>query len=185
MAEINGDVKTRQRDTTNDLVDMAEFGFFGTHKLASGGGVVEQIQHFQRGTDRMRRGFNRHIHVASFGVCLPGFLLFSGTRGQRQAGNRTNTGERLAAKAEADNRFKIVQRGNFTGGMTRQRQRQLVFFYPTAVIANADKFRPAAFDININAGSSRIEAVFHQFLHHRCRTFHHLTGGDLVRKLRR
>jgi hypothetical protein len=83
MAEVDGDIETRQRDTADDLVDMAEFGLLGTHKLASGGGVVEQIQHFQRRADRVRRGFDRHIHIAPFGVSLPGFLLFSGTGGQR------------------------------------------------------------------------------------------------------
>ena len=69
--------------------------------------------------------------------------------------------------------------------MTRQRQRQLVLFDATAVITNADKLCAPAFDININAGRPCIEAVFHQFLHHRRRAFHHLTGGDLVRELRR
>ena len=34
--------------------------------------------------------------------------------------------------------------------MTRQRQRQLVFFDTAAVITNANKFRPTAFDINID-----------------------------------
>jgi len=35
--------------------------------------------------------------------------------------------------------------------MTRQRQRQLVFFNPAAVVTNTDKLRAAAFNIDINA----------------------------------
>ncbi len=75
MTEIDGDIETRQRDAANNLVDMAEFGFLGAHKLAPRGGVVEQIQHFQRGAHRMRGGFNRHVHIPAFGVSLPGFRL--------------------------------------------------------------------------------------------------------------
>ncbi|MNL55253.1 hypothetical protein D3C87_1786490 [compost metagenome] len=69
--------------------------------------------------------------------------------------------------------------------MTCQRQRQFVFFDAAAVIANADKLCAAAFDVDIDAGRARIKTVFDQFFHDRCRTLHHLTGGDLVRKLRR
>jgi hypothetical protein len=56
---------------------------FGAHKFAPRRGVVEQIQHFQRGADRMRRRFDRHRLIAAFGVSLPGFLLFRGAGGQR------------------------------------------------------------------------------------------------------
>ena len=45
--------------------------------------------------------------------------------------------------------------------MTSQRQRQLIFFDTAAVITNADKFRPTAFDINIDTRRTCIEAVFH------------------------
>ena len=69
--------------------------------------------------------------------------------------------------------------------MTRQRQRQLVFFYATPVVTNANQLCATTFDINVDAGGSRIETVFDQLLHHRRRALHHLTGGDLVRKLRR
>ncbi len=121
MAEVDGDVKTCQRDAADNLIDMTKLGLLGAHKLASGGRVVEQIQHFQRGADRVCRGFNRDVHVAPFSIGLPGFLLFSGAGGERQTGNGTDTGQRLTAKAEADDCFQIVKRGNFTGRMTRQR----------------------------------------------------------------
>ena len=69
--------------------------------------------------------------------------------------------------------------------MTRQRQRQLLFFDTAPVVPNANQLCATTFDINIDAGSSRIKTVFDQLLHHRRRALHHLTGGDLVRKLRR
>ena len=145
---------------------MVKFGFLGAHKLASGWRVVKQIQHFQRSTHRMRGRFNRHVHITPFGVRLPGFLLFSGTGGEREAGNGADTGQRFAAKSEAHDGLEIVKRGNFTGGMTRQRQRQLVFFNPAAVVTNTDKLRTTALYININARRTSINAVFHQLFHH-------------------
>ncbi|MNH37428.1 hypothetical protein D3C79_983300 [compost metagenome] len=83
MAQVDGDIEARQRDAANNLIDMAEFGFFSTHKLASRGRVVEQIQHFQRGADRMGGGFDRYVHVPTFGVSLPRFRLFSCAGGER------------------------------------------------------------------------------------------------------
>ncbi len=83
MAEVKGDIKTRQRNAADDLVDMSEFGLLGSHKLAASGGVVEQIQHFKGSADRVRRRFYRDVHIAPFSVGLPGFLLVGRTGGQR------------------------------------------------------------------------------------------------------
>ena len=185
MAEVNGDVKTRQRNASDNFIDVTKLGLFGAHKLASRRGIVKQIQHFQRGTNRMRRRFDGHLLIAPLGVGLPGLLLLRCAGSQRQSGNRADAGQRLAAKTEADNRFQVIERGNFTGGMTGQRQRQLVLFDPAAVIANADKLCAAALDININSRRASVETVFYQLLHHRRRTFHHLTCGNLVGELRR
>ncbi|MNN74313.1 hypothetical protein D3C81_1905020 [compost metagenome] len=46
VIEIDSDVKTRQCDSANDFVDMAEFRFFCAHEFATRRGIVEQIQHF-------------------------------------------------------------------------------------------------------------------------------------------
>ena len=85
VAEVDSDVETRQRDAPDDLVDMAKFGFFGAHKFAPGGGVIKQIQHFQRCPNRVRRRLHGDRLIAPFGIGLPGLLLILGTRGQRQA----------------------------------------------------------------------------------------------------
>ena len=87
MAERDGDVKTRQRDATNHLVDMAKLGFLGAHKFATRGRVVEEIEHLQRGAARMRRRLNRDRHLAAFGIRLPGLALRFGARSQGQARN--------------------------------------------------------------------------------------------------
>ena len=83
MAEVDGDIETRQRDTADNLIDMTEFGLLGAHKLTAGGSIVEEIQYFERRADRMRRRLDRNVHITPFGVGLPGFLLFGRTGGQR------------------------------------------------------------------------------------------------------
>ena len=55
--------------------------FLGAHKLTAGGSVVEKIQYFERRANRMRRRFNRDVHIAPFGIGLPGFLLFGRSGG--------------------------------------------------------------------------------------------------------
>ena len=46
--------------------------------------------------------------------------------------------ERITMSLREVDRLKVIQRSNFTGGVTSQRQRQFVFFDAAAVIANAD-----------------------------------------------
>ncbi|MNI98202.1 hypothetical protein D3C73_1570090 [compost metagenome] len=50
--------------------------------------------------------------------------------------------------------------------MTRQRERQLVFFNAAAVVTNTDQLGATTFDININARCTRIDTVFYQFFNH-------------------
>ena len=123
VTQIDGNVETRQRNTADDFINMGKFSFLSAHEFATSRCVVKQIQHFDGGTLRMRGRFHRHRHIASFGVGLPGFALICRARGQHQAGHRTDTRQRFAAKSEAQNGFQIVQTGNFAGGVTRQRQR--------------------------------------------------------------
>ena len=85
VAEVDGHVEARQRNAPHDLVDMAKLGFLGAHKFAPGGGVIKQIQHFQRCPNRVRRRLHGDRLIAPFGIGLPGLLLILGTRGQRQA----------------------------------------------------------------------------------------------------
>lgn len=83
MAEVDSDVETRQRNAAHHLVNVAELGLFGAHKFAPRRGVIEQIEDFQSGTDRVRRRLHRHRLIAAFSIRLPGFLLLRRARSQR------------------------------------------------------------------------------------------------------
>ena len=183
VAEVDRHIETRQRNAPHHFIDMAEFGFFGAHELAARRRIVKQIQHFQRAPDRVRGGFEGHRLLAPFGIGLPRLALLGGARRQGQTGNRADTGQRFAAETEADDSLQIVERADFTGGVPCQRQRQIVLADAAAVVAN--QLGTAAFNIDIDARCAGVQAVFHQLLDDRRGAFNHLSGGNLVGKLRR
>lgn len=105
----------------------------------------------------MRGGFDGHRLLAPFGIGLPRLALLGGARRQGQTGNRADTGQRFAAETEADDSLQIVERADFTGGVPRQRQRQIVLADAAAVVANADQLGTAAFNIDIDARCAGVE----------------------------
>ena len=100
--------------------------------------------------------------------------------GQRQAGDRSHRSQRLTAKTERCHPFKIVQRGQFRRGVTRQRQCQLLPGDAATVVGHPDQLDPALFQLNLQGVATRIKRVFQQFLEHRSRTFHHLARRNLA-----
>jgi hypothetical protein len=76
--------------------------------------------------------------------------------------------------------FKVIQAGNFTGGMTTQSQSKLIFVNSTAIITNGDPFVAPLFNLNFDTRGTGIQAVFHQLFDNRCRAFNHFSGGNLI-----
>ena len=64
--------------------------------------------------------------------------------------------------------------------MARQGQRQFGLGHAAAVIDHADQGFAAIADGNIHPRGTRIDGVFHQLFHRRCRPFNHLARGDAV-----
>ena len=56
----------------------------------------------------------------------------------------------------------------------------IVRIYADAVIAHADRFKPAAFCFYRHGGCARIYRVFKQFFYDRCRPFHNLARSYAV-----
>ncbi|MNL16811.1 hypothetical protein D3C87_1378670 [compost metagenome] len=182
MPQMESHVETRQRQTLDHFLQVIELGFFGLEEFASRRGVEEQVANFHGSADRMRRRLHPRRHVAAFGFDLPGLIGIASTRGQRQARHGTDRRQRLTPETEAHHLFKVFQVANLAGGVTGQRQRQVIGRDAAAIVTHPQQLDPALLDINIDALGAGVEAVFQQFLDHRGRTFNHLTGGDLVRQ---
>ncbi|RMR93123.1 hypothetical protein ALP75_204559 [Pseudomonas syringae pv. actinidiae] len=184
VTQMKGDIETRQRHTLDHFVQVIEFGFLGLEKLPPCGRIEEQVAHFHRRAHRMRSRLHARIHVAPFGLDLPGLIGVAGARGQCQARHRADRRQRLTAKTQAHDPLKVFQVTNLAGRVSRQSQRQVVGGNSAAVIAHFQQLDAGLLDIDINASSARIEAVFQQLLDHRRRTLDHLARGDLVGQTR-
>ena len=103
-----------------------------------------------------------------------------GARGDRNARDRSDRGQRLAAKTERAHLFEVVETRNLAGGVTRECQRQVLRVHATAVVRNLELFDAALHQADADLGGTGIETVLQQFLQHRGGPFHHLAGGDLA-----
>ena len=56
----------------------------------------------------------------------------------------------------------------------------VIGIHAVAVVGDGDQALSGAFNFHCNSFCVRIESVFHQLLHHRCRTFNDLSRGNLV-----
>ncbi len=129
-------------------------------------------------------GCHGGLHVAAFGLHLPGLAGIGGAGGQGQARDRADRGQRLAAEAEAHHPLQVFQLADLAGGVARQGQRQVVGGDAAAIVAHAQQLDAALLDLHVDAPGTGVQAVLQQFLGHRGGTLDHLAGGDLVRQPR-
>ncbi len=128
----------------------------------------------------MGGGLYPRLHLAAFGLHLPGLVLAPVARGQGEARNRADRGQGFAAKAQAGDTFQFVQVVDLAGGVARQGQRQVVRRDAMAVVADTQQLDPALLHLDVDTPSTRVQAVLQQLLGHRGRPFDHLAGSDLV-----
>ena len=185
VAQDQGDVEAGERDAAHQLVDVGKLGLFAAHELAPGRGVEEEVHHLHSRAHRVGRRLDGDAHLAPFGLGLPGFGLLRRAGGKGEPGDRTDGGERLAAKAQAVDPFQIVEGRHLGGGVARQRQHQLILGDATAIVANANELGTTLVDVDLDPVGPCIQAVFHQLLDHGGGPLHHLTGSNLVGQNRR
>ena len=177
VREGEGVAGMRQRNAFDDIEAMRELGRFGFEEFAPCRGVVVEVAHFD---DRSGCQCGRLRLGIRFASQTPGMAGPRFPAGQRQAGDRSHRSERLATKTERCHPFKIIQRGKFRRGVTRQRQCQLLPGDAATVVGHPDQLDPALFQLNLQGVATRIKRVFQQFLEHRSRTFHHLARRNLA-----
>ncbi len=107
-------------------------------------------------------------------------LVFRFSACQRKPGHRRDAGKRFAAEAQACHALQVIERGNFAGGVARQREGQVFPGDTAAVVKDFQKFDSAMLQLHRNFTGARIQAVFQQFFKRRSRTVNYLAGGDLV-----
>ena len=100
--------------------------------------------------------------------------------GQRQARDRGDRGQRLAAEAERGDTFEVVERANFRGGVAGQRQREFIPGDAAAIVGNTDQLDATFFELDLDRLAASIEGVFEQFLEHRRGALDDFASGNLA-----
>jgi len=177
VRQREGDRRVRQCDAFERFGAMRELGGFGLEELPPRRRVVVEVAHFDYGSGRQRGWFRFR---GRFGAKSPGMIGFSLSAGQHNPRHRSYRGQRLAAKAERGDALQIVERGNFRGGVTCQRQRQFVTRNTATVVADAYQFDAAFLKLYLDRLTAGIKRVFEQFLEYRRRTFDDLACGNLA-----
>ena len=180
VAQMEADIEAGQGQAADDFLQVIEFGLFGLEELAAGRGIEEQVAHFHRRADRMRGGLHTRGHVAAFCLDLPGLACAGGARREGQARHRADRCQRLTPEAQAQYAFKVFQFTNLAGGVTGQGQRQVIGGNAAAIVTHPEQFHTALLDLHVNAPGTGVQAVFQQFLGHRCRPLDDLARGNLV-----
>ena len=126
---------------------------------------------------RLRGDF---AELAAFDLQRGAMRVVAAARGQREAADRSDRRQGLAAETERGHRFQVVERGDLAGRVARHRQRQFVGRDAAAVVADADQAHAAFLQVDVDAARAGVERVLDQFLDHGRRAFDDLAGGDLV-----
>ena len=114
VAQTKAHVVARQGQPLHHFFEMVEFGLVRAQEFASCGCIEEQVAHFHRGAPGVWRRFDLHFHIPALAegrAALAGIRVGIGS--QAQPRYRADTGQGLAAKAQALYLFEILQGGNF------------------------------------------------------------------------
>ncbi len=174
------DLKGRQRQALEHVLDTPVFGIFCAKEFAPRRGIEKQIADLDRGAYRVRRRFHRGRHIPPFGNDAIGAVTAFGQTCEHQTRHRTDARQSFAAKAERGHRFEIIENSDFAGGMTRKRKLEVFALNAATVVAHAHQLNAAGLDLDIYLGGAGVHGIFQQLFDHRGGTLNHFSGGDLV-----
>ena len=111
---------------------------------------------------------------AAFGV--------RGAGGDGEFGHRADGSEGLAAKAEGADIVEVVGR-QLGGGVALDGEDKVLRIHAMAIVFDADQAFAASSGGDDDPAGAGVDAVFHQFLDHARRPFHHFAGSDAVHEV--
>src|SRR5205085_2137786 len=107
-------------------------------------------------------------------------LALYGAAHQRDLRDGSNTGQRLAAKAQRLKGVQVFHALYLIRRMAREGLRQLLFRYADAVVGHANEPQAATAYLHANIARARVQRVLNQLFDDRDRPLDHLTGGDTL-----
>ena len=179
VAQHERQVRVGQRHALEFIDAMPQLHLVALQEIPAGGHIVEQP-------------LDRHPRPPIAGDRLRGLAftplhhhfdahLLLGTAGpQFHPRDGRNAGQGLPAEAHGREREQVVRRTQFGCRMPTEAGFGIRRRHPAAVIGYNDAVAARILQLDHDAARTGIEGILHQFLDHRRRPLHHLTGGDLV-----
>ena len=143
VLECKGNVGLRQRDAAERFLAVAVLGGICAQELASRRGVEEQFVHRHRRSARQRCGL-WHADFAGVDLDAPRVRLVARARGERYACDRSDAGQRFAAKSQRRDAFEITRRRELRRCVTGNRELQVLALDAPAVVGDANQLDAAA-----------------------------------------
>ena len=160
-----------------ELLDVLAFGAFAFQEFFSRRGVVKEVADFNGGAGRVRGGADG---IAQMRADAPGAAFTFGAAGEGGFGDGGDARQRFAAKAEGGDVFEVVEVADFAGGVGSEGEGEVVGVDAAAVVAHADEFAAAVFDVDVDLRRAGVDGVFDNFFDDGGGAFDDFARGDLV-----
>ena len=180
--EFDADLRVAERHVPYVICHKGALAGVLFEELHAGGGVVEQILHPDGGA-HSTGGRLPALLLAAGDAVAGGKLVRLGAGEQlypRYAGNGSQC---LTPEPQRMDAVQVIRLFNFAGGVADESRWDILGINTGAVIADLDQLYAAGFNADGDLRCTGIDGVFQQFLDHRCRALHHLTGGDQLRSM--
>jgi hypothetical protein len=173
------DFRMAERDAPKRFVAMRPLGAFGAQEFAPRRRVEIKLLD-RNGRSRRQRCRRDGTDRAAFDFDPPCVWLAFRARCEREARHGGDRRERLPAKAQRRDRFKISDRGDLRRRMPRDRERQILALDARAVVGHPQPLDAAARDVDVDLRRAGIETVLEQLLQRRSRPLDDFAGSDLI-----
>ncbi len=171
LLESESDFRERQRRQGQIMLNVSELGLFRTQKFPSRGQIEKKLPLL----DSRSWGGAGRLHLQNFATTDDDL----GSFGRITVPLTGRQGKAAHAGDGGDGR-EIFRALKLAGGMAFQAEQAVIAAHARSIVDHSNQAASASLDFHRDARGSGIERVLDQLLHHACRPFDDLTGGDLI-----
>ena len=182
VLELQSHLRIGQGVVGDKLVDLFEFAGNRTQGVEAYGGAGKEIVDPYPCPHRTANGPSRDA-LSRCASHLDPLKLIGLAGGQFDISHGSDAGQRFAAKAERGELSEVIKDANLAGGKSLKGQFSIFRTHPDAIVGDLNQPSTAIFEQNIDAGTTGVEGIVDQLLHHRCRALDHFPGGNTASRI--